>query len=54
MVVLTIRWQPKSRGIHQKDFPAMIKAAFAEAHGIYAVPKYMDHNEANQILHALK
>jgi alcohol dehydrogenase len=40
-------------GIDQNDFPEMIKAAFAEAHGIYAVPKYMSHDEAHQILQAL-
>ena len=40
-------------GIDQKDFPDMVKAAFAEAHGIYAVPKYMSHDDAHQILQAL-
>lgn len=31
----------------------MANAAFAEAHGIYAVPKYMSHSEAENILGAL-
>lgn len=40
-------------GINRKDFQAMANAAFAEAHGIYAVPKYMSHSEAENILGAL-
>ncbi|AXI03312.1 iron-containing alcohol dehydrogenase [Aquirhabdus parva] len=40
--------------IDSKDFPAIIKGAFAEAHGIYAVPKYMTSLDAEKILHALK
>ncbi len=41
------------KGINRHDFPEIIKAAFAEAHGIYAVPKYMNDEEANKILNAL-
>lgn len=41
------------KGIQRQDFPQIIKAAFAEAHGIYAVPRYMSHEEADQIMHAL-
>ncbi len=40
--------------IDRKDFPEIIKGAFAEAHGIYAVPKYMSPQDAEKILHALK
>jgi len=40
-------------GINRKDFQAIANAAFAEAHGIYAVPKYMSHSEAENILGAL-
>lgn len=40
-------------GINRKDFQAMANAAFTEAHGIYAVPKYMSHAEAENILEAL-
>jgi alcohol dehydrogenase len=53
-LLVELKIDTQIKGINQKDFPSMIKAAFAEAHGIYAVPKYMDHDEANQILHALK
>ena len=28
----------------------MIEAAFTEAHGMYAVPKYMDYADAERIL----
>lgn len=41
------------KGINRKDFPNMIKAAFSEAHGIYAVPKYMNYADAEKILQAL-
>ena len=41
------------KGINHTDFPAMIKAAFTEAHGIYAVPKYMNYADAEKILLAL-
>jgi alcohol dehydrogenase len=41
------------KGINRHDFPEIIKAAFAEAHGIYAVPKYMNYHEANRIMDAL-
>lgn len=41
------------RNINRRDFPEIIEAAFTEAHGIYAVPKYMNHDEANVIMHAL-
>lgn len=41
-------------GINRKDFQAMADAAFTEAHGIYAVPKYMSHAEAKSILGALR
>ena len=37
-------------GIRPQDFPDMIEAAFTEAHGMYAVPKYMDYAEAEAIL----
>jgi alcohol dehydrogenase len=40
-------------GLNSKDFEAMANAAFAEAHGTYAVPKYMSHAEAKNILGAL-
>jgi alcohol dehydrogenase len=52
-LLVELKIDTQIRGIHRKDFPDMIKAAFAEAHGIYAVPKYMSHDEAHQILHAL-
>lgn len=38
------------QGIQQQDFPEMIEAAFNEAHGMYAVPKYMNYADAEQIL----
>lgn len=38
------------QGIQKQDFPDMIEAAFSEAHGMYAVPKYMNYADAEQIL----
>lgn len=35
------------------DFPDMIQAAFKEAHGMYALPKYMDYTEAESLLRQL-
>lgn len=40
-------------GLDPSHFPAMIKSAFAEAHGTYAVPRYMEPDEALAILRAL-
>lgn len=42
------------QGIQPQDFPDMIEAAFTEAHGMYAVPKYMDYAEAEAILMRLQ
>lgn len=39
--------------LKKQDFPEMIKSAFTEAHGIYAVPKYMNYSDAEQILNRL-
>ncbi|HEX5276734.1 MAG TPA: iron-containing alcohol dehydrogenase [Fluviicoccus sp.] len=36
------------------DFPDMIAAAFTEVHGTYAVPKYMQYDDALHILQTLK
>ncbi|NNM51719.1 MAG: iron-containing alcohol dehydrogenase [Pseudomonadales bacterium] len=40
-------------GIDAADFPAMVEAAFAEAHGTYAVPRYMDPQDIMNILNSL-
>ncbi|OUR90025.1 hypothetical protein A9Q81_20610 [Gammaproteobacteria bacterium 42_54_T18] len=40
--------------IDRKDFDKIADSAFTEAHGIYAVPKYMSRREAKLILHAIK
>ena len=48
LVELNIHTQVQ--GIQQHDLPDMIEAAFTEAHGMYAVPKYMDYAEAERIL----
>lgn len=40
-------------GITPDDFPDMIKAAFTEAHGMYAVPRYMEYADAEKILMSL-
>ena len=48
LVELNINTQVQ--GIQQHDFPDMIEAAFTEAHGMYAVPKYMDYADAERIL----
>ena len=40
--------------IDKKDFDKIADSAFTEAHGIYAVPKYMSRREAKLILHAIK
>jgi alcohol dehydrogenase len=39
--------------LKKQDFPAMIKSAFSEAHGIYAVPRYMNYADAERILNML-
>lgn len=36
--------------INKSDYPAIIQAAFKEAHGLYALPKYMTKKEMRQIL----
>lgn len=41
------------KGLNPKDFPSMIEAAFKEAHGMYALPKYMSYNDAEEILKQL-
>ncbi|HQV40412.1 MAG: iron-containing alcohol dehydrogenase [Moraxellaceae bacterium] len=35
------------------DFPAMVVSAFAEAHGTYAVARYMDPKDVTNILHEI-
>jgi alcohol dehydrogenase len=52
-LLVELKIDTQIKGIDRNHFPEIIKAAFAEAHGIYAVPKYMSHDEAHQILHAL-
>lgn len=52
-LLVELKIDTQIKGINRNDFPEIIKAAFAEAHGIYAVPKYMDHDEALQIMNAL-
>lgn len=49
-LLLELKIQTQVPGIQQQDFPEMIKAAFTEAHGMYAVPKYMNYADAEQIL----
>ena len=39
--------------LEKAHFPDMIKAAFTEAHGIYAVPRYMNYADAEKILNAI-
>lgn len=41
------------KDLDPKDFPQMIESAFEEAHGIYAVPKYMSYRDAEGILKQL-
>lgn len=41
-------------GMNEADFPAMVTAAFAECHGTYSVPKYMDAADVTAILRALQ
>ena len=41
------------QGIQPHDFSDMIEAAFTEAHGMYAVPKYMNYDDAEGILKQL-
>lgn len=52
-LLIDLKIDTQIKGINRQDFPEMIKAAFAEAHGIYAVPKYMNYAEAEKILQAL-
>lgn len=39
--------------LKKSDFPEIVRAAFAEAHGVYAVPRYMNHKDALGILNRL-
>lgn len=41
------------KGITASDFPAMMQGAYAEAHGTYAVPRYMEDDEAVALLNAI-
>lgn len=52
-LLVELKIDTQIKAINRQDFPEIIKAAFAEAHGIYAVPKYMSYEEAEQIMHAL-
>lgn len=52
-LISTLKINTHIDGIKSEDFPDMIHAAFTEAHGIYAVPKYMDYQDAEKILKAL-
>lgn len=52
-LLITLKIDTHVKGIQSQDFPDMIAAAFAEAHGIYAVPKYMNYADAEQILKKL-
>lgn len=52
-LLLELKISTEVKGIQPQDFPEMIAAAFAEAHGMYAVPKYMDYADAERILKQL-
>jgi alcohol dehydrogenase len=41
-------------GINKADFPSIIQAAFKEAHGLYAVPKYMTKKEMRGVLEQIR
>ena len=45
--------EPTVSKLGPKDFNAIIAAAFKEANSTYAVPKYMSHDDAEQLLLAL-
>lgn len=40
--------------IREPDINELVDAALTEAHGTYAVPKYMDHKQAQQLLRSMK
>lgn len=40
-------------GVARDDFQAIIKGAFAEAHGTYAVPRYMGERDCRRVLESL-
>ena len=57
VVIARIKALIKNVGINVKvpqisktDYPSIIQAAFKEAHGLYAVPKYMTKKEMRQVL----
>lgn len=52
-LLLELKISTEVKGIRAQDFPEMIAAAFTEAHGMYAVPKYMDYADAERILKQL-
>ncbi len=45
--------ETRVEGIHRRDFKRILKGAFAEAHGTYAVPRYMRHEDVTGLLEAL-
>lgn len=49
-LLIELKINTQVQGIQQYDFPDMIEAAFTEAHGMYAVPKYMNYADAENIL----
>ena len=42
-----------SPNMNARDFDDMMQAAFKEAHGTYAVPKYMTEEDCKQILYVI-
>lgn len=44
---------PQLKELKTDDFDMIIKAAFKEAHGMYSVPKYMQYEDAANILKAI-
>ncbi len=49
-----IKINPVVPGINKADFSAIIQAAFKEAHGLYAVPKYMNKKEMRRVLEQIQ
>ena len=45
--------QRSVQGIDQKHFSGMAQAAMKEAHGTYAVPRYLNKNDIVQVLRVI-
>lgn len=49
-LIAEVRIDTEVPGLQPGDFNAILRGAFAEAHGTYAVPRYMDYRQGRELL----